>query len=111
MAKPVVEHFTGERRTKGECGVGQALAGFSDPAVSGRELMQFADCAIDPPRSMDYRRPSFPLERLRAPLWRADEIKAPPQDPSASNADVLGPPAIGWPAKSRRVRSPEPRTG
>jgi hypothetical protein len=64
--------------------------------------MQFPNCAIDPPRSMDYRRPSFRLERLRAPLWRGDENKALLQDPSESNADVLGPAAIGWPAKIRR---------
>lgn len=51
---------------------------------------------------MDYRRPSFRLERLRAPLWRGDENKALLQDPSESNADVLGPAAIGWPAKIRR---------
>ena len=64
--------------------------------------MRLADCAIEPTRPMDDRRPPFRLERFRVSLRRRGENKTPLQDVSEPNTDITRLPAIGRCAKIRR---------
>jgi len=64
--------------------------------------MRLANCAIEPPRPMDDRRPPFGLELFRVSLRRRGENKTPLQDASEHNNDVTRLPAIGRCAKIRR---------